>query len=233
MNNRVFTLTPFSLLFLLTAAPSMAQSEPAAATESATESATEQTPTEHKLYMPRPNQGHFISLGLGFIGTLANDTERGTRGPGYGMGYSLRLGEGVTNWLDLGIGLTYANTGTEAHDLTLGRLVVEAQWYPSDRAFVRTAFGFGVGGGVDPHDPEFDRFRFGDVYVLGAGAHFYLGDSNESGGWVMSPVATFEIGPDEEFTTMAASLGIEFSYWGGLPRNQLELPIDKAYRGEE
>ncbi len=227
MNHRLFTTAALLALLSLVAAESRAQSEPEPAPEPATEPAP--APESDELLTPRPNQGHYVSLGLSFIGTVADDADRGWRGPAYGLGYSLRLGESVTDWIDLGIGLAYANTGNEADGMMIGRLVVEAQLYPSDRAFVRTAFGFGTGGGTDPHDPDFDRFRFGDVYLLGAGAHFYLGDNNRSGGWLLSPVATFEIGPDEEFVTMAASFGLEISWWSGLRRDQLDLPLDKAY----
>jgi hypothetical protein len=46
---------------------------------------------------------------------------------------------------------------------------------------------------------------------------------------VLSPVLSIEVGPDSDFATMAVWLGLEVSWWSGLARDKLELPVDEAY----
>jgi hypothetical protein len=46
---------------------------------------------------------------------------------------------------------------------------------------------------------------------------------------VLSPVLTIEVGPDPGFTTTAMWLGLEISWWSGLSRDKLELPVGEAY----
>ncbi len=199
----------------------------------------QQSPAEEKaagakprlaLEMPKPTQGHYLALGLHTLGAMAFDDGRGTRPPTFGTGFSLRLGEAVTSWLDLGLAFALGSTsGKEEDSLSLGRFTVHSQWYVSDRWFIQAGFGATNGQGADPEDLELNRGRYGDVYVAGLGANLYLSDGSRSGGWVLSPVLCIEVGPDSDFTTAAAWLGLEVSWWSGLARDKLELPIDEAY----
>ncbi len=183
-----------------------------------------------ELELPKPNQGYYLALGIHMLGATAFDEDRGTRQPTFGTGYSLRLGEAVTDWLDLGLAFAIGSTqGKEENALSLGRLTMHGQWYVSSRWFVQAGFGATYGQGADPDDPEKNRGRYGDVYLAGLGANLYLSDAARSGGWVISPVLTVEVGPDRNFTTTAMWLGMEVSWWSGLPRDKLELPIGEAY----
>jgi hypothetical protein len=95
--------------------------------------------------------------------------------------------------------------------------------------FVQAGFGVTSGRGPDPEDLERQRGRYGDVYWAGIGKNLYLSDGQESGGWVLTPALALEVGPDEEFTTMGLWLGVEISFWSGLSRDKLELPVSEAY----
>lgn len=193
------------------------------------EAETEETTTLGiPLEKPSPHQGHYIALGLhGTLGYV-NDRDRGGRGPALGQGFSLRLGEAVTGWLDLGIALAYGSVRGD-DPWSFGRLGVHAQVYPIKHYFVHGGFGFGVAGGDDPEDPGFSRFRFGDVYTAGAGRNIYLTDNKTSGGWIVSPTITAEYGRDDQFPNSVLWVGVEISHWWGIPRNQLDLDFDKAY----
>jgi hypothetical protein len=46
---------------------------------------------------------------------------------------------------------------------------------------------------------------------------------------VLSPLLTIEGGPDPDFTTTALWLGLEVSWWSGLSRDKLNLPLGEAY----
>ncbi len=187
------------------------------------------TPKDSPLEKPSPHQGHFIALGLhGVMGT-ANDRDRGRRGPAFGEGYSLRVGERIFDRLDLGLALAFASVGGD-DPWSFGRLTVHAQGYATEKAFVHAGFGFGAAGGGDPEDPDFSRGRFGDVYTIGAGYNFFLSDTSKSGGWLLTPVFTAEYGRDDQFPNAGIWLGVEISRWWGLPRNQLDLDFDEAYK---
>jgi hypothetical protein len=202
-----------------------AEAEPEPEPEPETE---ETTTLGIPLEKPSPHQGHYIALGLhGTLGYV-NDRDRGGRGPALGQGFSLRLGEAVTGWLDLGIALAYGSVRGD-DPWSFGRLGVHAQVYPIEHYFVHGGFGFGVAGGDDPEDPGFSRFRFGDVYTAGAGRNIYLTDSKTSGGWIVSPTITAEYGRDDQFPNSVLWVGVEISHWWGIPRNQLDLDFDKAY----
>jgi len=183
-----------------------------------------------QLELPKPNQGQYLALGLYTLGAMAFDDGRGTRRPTFGAGFSLRLGEAVTDWLDLGVAFALGSTqGKEQDALSLGRFTIHSQWYVSRRWFLQAGFGATKGQGADPEDLEQSRGRYGDVYLAGLGTHLYLSDAARSGGWVLSPVLTLEVGPDPTFTTTALWLGLEVSWWSGLSRDKLELPVGEAY----
>lgn len=211
------------------AQPAVASDAPVAATPEPA-ATTPAPPPEVTLEPPRPSQGHYVGLMLAGVTAMAWDDDRGYRAPSFGVVGNLRLGQSVTRWLDLGIVFSFGQTfGDPARSLKYGGLRVQAQLYPVSRVFVRTGFGFLSAKGQDPNDDAFVRRSFGSVLELGIGAHLFLSDRNESGGWVLSPVFSAEVGPDPGLTTLTLALGLELSWWSGLRRDQLDLPIDRAY----
>jgi len=187
-------------------------------------------PPPLELALPKPNQGHYLALGVYTLGAMAFDDDRGTRQPSFGTGFSLRLGEAVTDWLDLGLAFALGSTfGAEQDALSLGRFTVHSQWYVNRRWFLQAGFGATNGQGADPEDLHQNRGRYGDVYLAGLGTNLYLSDATHSGGWVLSPVLSVEVGPDSTFSTTALWLGLEVSWWSGLSRDKLELPVGEAY----
>lgn len=203
-----------ALLLVLTAHSAYAQSPPASA----------------QLEEPKPRQGHFVALGFHGIGAMAFDESRGTRSPTFGQGFSLRLGESVTDWLSLSLAFALGSTHGERRDaLTLGRLGITSQWYFSERWFLQAGFGATNAQGPDPEDYDLNRGRYGDVYLTGVGYDFYLSNPQQSGDWVLSPMLTADVGPDTKFTTTSLWLGLELSWWNGLSRDKLNLSTPKAY----
>jgi hypothetical protein len=214
-------------------ATAAAQQNPGRQSTGPQETLPEQAPAakpQLELELPKPNQGHYVALGLYTLGALAFDDGRGTREPTFGAGFGLRLGEAVTDWLDLGLAFAIGSTqGNEEDALSLGRFTIHSQWYVSRRWFIQAGFGATSGQGADPDDLEQNRGRYGDVYIAGLGANLQLSDAARSGGWVLSPVLTIEVGPNPDFTTTALWLGLEVSWWSGLERDKLELPLGEAY----
>lgn len=209
---------------------SIPQTRAAKGAPAAKKGATSDKPPQEgvKLQKPFARQGEFVALGAHFGMATADDKDYGIRKPSFGPAFTLRLGEAIVDWADIGLEFGFGlQAGKEK--LTSGRIIAHTRLYPMERFFIHTGFGFGFAGGPDPEEPAFKRFRYGDVYVLGIGANLYLRDRNKSGGPMFSPSVTFELGPDREFTTGVAWLGAEFSWWSGLRRHQLDLPIDDAY----
>lgn len=201
----------------------------ASSTDDQAEEASEAAPAS-TLEDPEPSQGHFIALGVHGVGAMAFDDSRGKRTPTFGPGFSLRFGEALTDWLDLSLAFAFATTSGDVDDrMTFGRFGLQSQWYVTDRVFIQAGFGVTNGQGTDPEDHDFVRGRYGDVYLTGVGYNIYLSASDQSGGWVLTPVLTAEVGPDRMFTTAALSLGLEVSWWTGLTRDKLNLPLSKAY----
>src|SRR5688572_7987067 len=94
------------------------------------------TPPEASLVAPKPSQGYFVALGLHGTAAMAFDQNRSTRSPTLGEGLSLRLGEALTDWLDLSLAFALAQTHGAAEDrFTYGRLGIHSQWYVWDEWF--------------------------------------------------------------------------------------------------
>ena len=183
-----------------------------------------------RLEKPKPAQGYYLSLGAYSVGAMAFDEQRDTRAPTLGPGFSLGYGQALTPWLELGLGIGYVQTVGEPVDtLSLFRMGLDSRWHFTERWFANAGFGVSAGQGEDPEDAGVTRDRYGDVYHLGLGRNLYLSSANQSGGWVLSPVLNAEIGPERPITTAAVWLGLEVSWWTGLPKRQLDLPLDEAY----
>lgn len=217
---------PVALLLapLFTVQPRLAQAEPDRAQASAAA----------QLVLPKPNQGMFLGLSLVSTSALGFDSERSDRGLTIGAGLGLRVGESVTDWLDLGLALAYARTsGADDDRLSYGRLALHSQWYLHRDWFARLDLGIGSVAGPDPIDPSVDRGGYRDIYTLGIGTNLLLSPYNQSGGWVLSPILGVDVAPSEGLTVATGWFGVEISYWSGLADNQLVLPIERAYDGPE
>lgn len=220
---RTALTAPVLLLTLLTLRLAHAEN-----TQSTTETAS---PPPVQLEEPRPRQGHFIAVGFHGLSAMAFDENRGTRSPTFGQGVSLRLGESVTDWLNLSLAFSLGSTYGKAQDsLTLGRFGVSSQWYFSERWFVQAGLGAANAQGPDPENHDRSRGRFSAVYFTGLGHDFYISDRARSGGWVFTPTFTAELSPDSEFTTTSLWVGVEISWWTGLSRDKLKLETPKAYK---
>lgn len=204
----------------------------AAGSDVAADAGEEAGGAQEKLTKPAPAQGHYISLGVHGVGAMARDADRGTRPPTLGGGLSLRLGESMTDWFDIGLRLGLRHT-TGDEGMTLGGVLIEGQVRVLPAWYLRAAFGVAGVGGQDPDDPAYDRGAYGTAYMLGVSTNLNLSDPGRSGGWVLSPVLSLLALPDSDFTPFGVSLGLELSWWSGLRRNQLELPFDEAYKSKK
>jgi hypothetical protein len=214
-----------ALLALLTSAAAPARAEDSAQQENAG------TPGRQRdLVLPRPNQGHFWSVALLSTGGLGFDSQRPNRSLTAGYGVNVQIGEAVTDWLDLGLGVAFGKTfGPDQDRLTFGRLSLHSQWYLDPRWFARLDIGAGSVAGRDPRSPSRDRGGYAAVYSVGVGRNLFLSPATQSGGWVLSPVLGLDLIPSDGLTALVGWVGLEVSYWTGLTRDKLRLPVDRAF----
>lgn len=183
-----------------------------------------------ELVAPGPHQGYYIALGVYGVGDLNRDDDRGWYDPWPGVGGSLRLGEALTDWIDLGLGVGVNAAFEERWVATIGHVSLEAQLRPRDELFFRLSVGFGFADftrrqqGIDK-----PLGRIGGSYGLAVGWDFFVPRQGGSGGLAVTPVVWFEAGPSDTFTTLGAGIGLEVGWWTGLPREQLDLPVEEAF----
>jgi len=183
-----------------------------------------------ELMPPAPRQGYYISLGAYGVVGGSHDRVDGWLGAMAGPGGSLRLGESLLPWLDLGIGFAAAGLYDQQYVSLVGHVSFEVQLRPIDPLFARVSVGFGFTD-FTRREKGIDKplGRIGGSYGIAVGWDLFPGDQRGSGGFAITPVVWFEAGPGEEFTTLAGGIGLEISWWTGLPRERLDLPVDEAF----
>jgi len=186
---------------------------------------------------PMLHQGYYASLGL--YGLSNFNWEKGDQlnGAWHGSSFALRFGQMLTRKFGLGLGLSLGGTAGEANNReqisALYGLSLEGQWMPFDRFSVMA--GTGVGGvmyqykKVLPDEPDALRGGAGSLFSLGASYDFFPYRNPLSGGLALSPTLRMQFLPGGTAETFAIFVGVDITWWTGLPKNQLELPPDRAF----
>lgn len=186
---------------------------------------------------PRPRQGYFIAFGLqGGVNQTWDAGEKLRLTPG--SGFDLRLGQLLTRRFGLALQINSGGgtSGSGDDKKTLGTfgLGFEAQWELAPNLAVRGDIGLGVISLLEKGDPEDEKEKqrggVGAAYGLGLGYDWYPGVKRKTGGWAVTPVANARFIPGGTLKTFVASVGVQMTYWTGLPRNQLDLPDGEAYK---
>ena len=142
---------------------------------------------------------------------------------------SLRAGEKLFDWMDLGIGLNMgANAGRDYWSL-LGHLSIETQFRPiycNDAFFIRASAGFGFAD-VSRRKEGLEKIlgQVGGAYSLSVGYDFFPSYKKGSGGFALTPVVGIEVGTGDMLTSLMGFIGLEFTFWTGLPDEKLDVPF--------
>lgn len=186
-----------------------------------------------QLEEPRDHQGYYIALGGYGDAVFVNEDKNGWRDPWLGGSGDLRLGEAIFDWFDLGIGIGVGSTVEEGYRAIIGHLSLETQFRPLEPLFVRLGIGMGFAD-VSRTEKGLEEVigRFGADFTVAIGYDFFPGKEGQSGGFAISPVVGFRAGPANLTSTYAVFVGIEISFWTGLSKDQLNLPMEEAYRKE-
>ncbi|MBN2528814.1 MAG: hypothetical protein JXR76_20660 [Deltaproteobacteria bacterium] len=183
------------------------------------------------LEKPALKQGYYFSLTPAFELVFVDSKQN--FGPWPSGGGQLRMGEALTRWLDLGLagGVSVA----KGNDLRLihGHFGVEATLKPT------RFWAFGVQAGMGFADFTRQKSgmaevigRFGATYGLTVQYDFFPGsrkDPLKSGGLALTPMAGVYLGPADTTSVYSIFIGLSVSWWTGLSKNKLDLPLEKAF----
>ena len=189
-----------------------------------------QDSTAQELEIPKPHQGYFVSVGAYGAASLARQHEGNRSMSLFGPGGDVRFGQAVFDRLDLGLGLGAHAAFDSEYRAVLGHLSVEMQLRPWAGLFIRLGVGFGLAdvsrtkSGLEKVDG-----RIGGAYTAALGYGFFPAYNGGSGGLEISPILGLQAGPGSLLSTYELFGGIEISFWTGLSKDQLELPMESAF----
>jgi hypothetical protein len=185
------------------------------------------------LVPPAPRQGYYLSLVASGATLLSWDEEQGALPAWPGFGSSLRAGQGVTEWLALGLSVDYTMGFGKKRQGFVSGLGVEATVLLGPHLAISAGAGMGVSRLEERDDAEAEPLGgFGSLFRLaGAWAFFPLHDAG-SGGLTLAPTVAVELAPADGFRSVAVLFGLEVGYWFGLDRSRLALPDDQAFAPE-
>lgn len=186
-----------------------------------------------ELEKPSPRQGYYVSLSP-HAGALMVWDKGNAQDVRVATGLGLRLGQMLTSRLGLGMMVFESSSSSNAKDTALfaGLFVLEGQY----RVWSTLAISAGTGLGVvqvtekNPINPD-DKTEgaYGAYTTLGVSYDFFPYRKPLSGGFAISPALRFRFLPGSPLDALGVFAGVEFTWWTGLPKNQLDLPPDRAF----
>jgi hypothetical protein len=184
------------------------------------------------LEAPRHRQGYYLSVGTS--GGTAHNWEDGDA-IGFAPGYkwSVRAGELLTRRLGLGIAMESGKSQKDKIDMTLFGLGLEGSVGLTDQLALRLFLGFGVLQIDDKKDDKKElKGAYGAQYGLGVSYDFFPFQHKpyKSGGLALTPTLEVRGLPEDSGSNISVFVGLEFAWWTGLPKHQLELPESEAYK---
>lgn len=189
------------------------------------------------LVEPEARQGYYIGGGLRF-GVTSADSDVGAFGTQFYNGGLLRFGQKPLPWLGFGLSIGGGNQANDDWVVGYGGLMLEAEIEPFADLDLAIRLGAGAaGGGVDRKDDRLETdddpsFAFGSMFSAGLVYEwfpFYDPKSYRSGGFGVGFVAEGRLFPGGDITAGGFFLGIETTWWTGLPKRKLDLPADLAF----
>ena len=185
-----------------------------------------------ELEPPRPRQGYYVAAGL--LGSVQHITDDGDRlGFWPGPAFSLRLGQLLTRRYGLGFQLDLAGGSKGGETSSAIGLGVGGQMVLVGNLALHAVLGLGVVSATrtDGNEEEL-RGAYGAAYTLGLSWDFIPRDCAQSGGWALTPLVLARAVPGDPLTAWSGMLGMEVTWWSGLPRNQQEIPLERAFERE-
>ncbi len=182
---------------------------------------------------PGPRQGYYFGLGAELLvdGTYTDIDDIGWVGPHVGPYGALHVGQGILDTLAIGLHLGAGTAWDGDRRLVHGNVSFEAKWSFFENLFLRPSIGFGF---VDVTRRKSGLPKvYSDVggrYHLAVGYDFFpFHRSGESGGVAVTPTIWASYSNATNLHSVTGGVGLEITFWTGLPKNQLNLKGDEAY----
>jgi len=184
-----------------------------------------------QLEPPRSRQGYYLSLGVYAAGTAAHETGA-WQGPWVGAGGSVRVGELITRRFGLGLTVEGGRTAGDGQKSTVLALGAEGSFVLTGNLALRAGVGIGSISLHDPNDPFESSTRgvTGARFAAGISYDWFPGKKRLTGGFAVTPSVQLRYVPGDDTYGFYTLVGVELTYWTGLPRRQLELPPSEAWR---
>jgi hypothetical protein len=184
------------------------------------------------LTKPGPRQGYYFGLGVEALADGLYSDKTGWVGPHVGPYGALHLGQVVFDTLALGLHLGMGSAYSEERRLVHGNVSFEAKWSFYKNLFVRPSVGFGF---VDISRRASGLIKiYSDVggrYHLAVGYDFFpFHKPGRTGGFAFTPYVWASYSNATNLQSVNGGIGFEITFFNGLPKNQLDLEGDEAYR---
>lgn len=184
-----------------------------------------------RLEKPRKRQGYYAAIGG--QGALAYSREDGeSLGPWAGFSTSVRLGQLITPRLGLGLAIDSGGASGDGDTATMFGLGIAGQLELLPSLALHASVGLGVVSLADEDADGNARGVVGAAYTVGITYDWFpsfFAGAGRSGGLAIAPGLWARVVPGDDLDAVITTFGIEVAYWTGLPKNQLELPLDQAF----
>lgn len=180
-----------------------------------------------QLEPPRPRQGYYVAVGAHSQLTYLNNEGDGL-GPWPGWRGTLRFGQLLTRRLGLGLQLDFGGTSGDESSASFFGLGFTGQFEVACNLAVHAGVGLGVVSLTEPDEDDLQG-GFGAAYTV-ALTYDWFPRKMRTGGLALTPRLEVRALPTDSVDAYGAFLGVEITYWTGLPNNQLILPDSEAYR---
>ena len=178
---------------------------------------------------PRPRQGYYVAVGY-HLALNKNWEDGESWGLWPGGDLTIRLGQLLTRRFGLGLEIHFGGTSGQGQRAAIGGLAVEGQWEVARNLALHGGAGLDVVSLSSTNGPNGStRGTVGSGYFLGLTYDWFLGH-RLTGGWAATPSIEARFVPGDTASAFIGLIGVQLSYWTGLPRNQLDLPPEEAYK---
>ena len=176
---------------------------------------------------PRPRQGYWLAGGA-HVATLQGFERGESVGPMVGWQGTIRLGELLTERFGMGLVIDFGSASGDDNEAGFGGLAFEGQAVLVGNLSATGAVGLAVVSVTSPDDDD-DALRgaAGAGYTAALRYDWFV-SPRRSGGLALTPTLSVRFVPGDT-DVIAGFLGVELTWWTGLPKNQLDLRDASAY----
>jgi hypothetical protein len=185
---------------------------------------------------PEARQGYYLAAGARSSVSVADDDDVGSLGAGGGGEAVIRIGQMLTPRFGVGLSVAGGIARSSEWNRRGGGVVVEGQIKPLAGVDLAVRGGIGLGiRAVSRRDAAAETDDdpsgiFGSLYSLGVSHDWFVTRGRRgSGGLAITAAADATALAGDGIVDLGMVVGVELTYWAGLPESQLALPVAEGY----